>query len=225
MANSIHDGHRKRMKERYVSEGIDSFDDHQVLELLLFYCIPYKDTNELAHKLMKHYGSLWAIFESDANELKKINGLGENSALLLNLIPNISRRYLNCKWGEKPLLNSTKKAGDYISTLFTGRIDEVFYVICLDSANKLNKACLLTMGTVNETAVYTRKVVENVLKYQAVSIILAHNHPGGSLTPSNADINVTKKIKIAIESISVKLLDHIIVAGDKYMSFTEKGYL
>lgn len=225
MDKKLHEGHRKRIKTRYLEEGIDAFEDYQVLELLLFYCIPMKDTNELAHEMINEYGSLAGVFEANPKDISKRCGISENAAILVSLIPSLSRKYLKGKWGDKPVLSSTIKAGEYAIALFAGRTYEAFYVICLDSQNRVNYACLLHEGSLNEVPVYPRLVVELVLRHQANSVILAHNHPGGSLNPSSDDIELTKKIKAALEPISVMVVDHIIAAGDRYMSFKERELL
>lgn len=225
MSKKLHEGHRQRVKGRYLVEGLDSFADHQVLELLLFYCIPMKDTNELAHKMLGEFGSLAGIFEADPKDICKRCGVSENTAILISLIPSLSRRYFKGKWGEKPVLSSSTKAGEYAVSLFVGRTYEVFYVICLDSQNRVNYAVLVHEGTINETPVYPRLIVEAVLRHQANSVILAHNHPGGSMRPSDADLQITKRIIAALEAISVHVVDHIIVAGEKYFSFAEKGLM
>ena len=225
MDKNIHKGHRKRVKARYVIEGLDSFEDHEVLELLLYYCIPMKDTNEIAHKLIKEFGTLSGVFDADPKDLCSKAAITENTAILLSLIPSLVRRYNRGKFKDKPILNSSTKAGKYTTSLFTGRLYEVFYVICLDSQNKVNHATLLHEGTINEAPVYPRLIVETALRHQASNILVAHNHPGGSLEPSQADIEVTKKIKVAVEAISINVVDHIIVAGDTYYSFAENGLL
>ncbi|MBI4857300.1 MAG: DNA repair protein RadC [Acetobacterium woodii] len=225
MDKNPHKGHRQRVKNRVINEGIDSFEDHQILELLLFYCIPMKDTNELAHLLIKHYGSLSGVFDADPRDLCDQIGITENTAVLLSLIPALARRYQQGKFREKAVLNSTTKAGEYTMALFTGRLNEAFYVICLDSQNKVNQATLLHEGTINEAPVYPRLIVETALRHQAASIILAHNHPGGSQKPSQADLDVTRKIKLATEAIAIPVVDHIIVAGERYYSFAENRVL
>ena len=221
----LHTGHRKRLKNRFLEEGLDSFEPHQVLELLLFFSIPRRDTNEIAHKLLKKFGSLSGVFEADIKELVKVEGIGENSAFLISMIPQLSRRYLNDKWRDKPELNSSSKAGEYAISLFAGRTYEVFYVICLDAQNRVNYAALVHEGTINEAPIYPRIIVETALRHKANSVILAHNHPGGSLNPSRGDIEATKVIKNALESISIKVVDHIIVCGERYVSFAERGLL
>ena len=225
MDKKLHEGHRQRVKARYLSEGLDAFEDHQVLEMLLFFCIPMKDTNELAHKMLQEFGSLPGLFEADPKDICKRCGVSENTSILLSIIPSLARRYFKGKWGDKPVLNSTSKAGEYAVSLFTGRTYEAFFVICLDAQNRVNYAALAHEGTINEAPVYPRLIVEAALRHQANSVILAHNHPGGSMQPSNADIEVTKKIVTAIEAISIKVMDHIIVAGDNYYSFAEKGLM
>ena len=223
--SNIHSGHRDRMKSRFISEGLDGFNQHQILELLLFYAIPRKDTNEIAHRLIKKYGSLSGVFEADPKDIADTPGMGLNSAILLSLVPSLARIYFKDRWGIKPALNSSSKAGEYAISLFAGRSYEVFYVLCLDSQNKVNYAALVHEGTINEAPVYPRLIVETALRHKANSVILAHNHPGGSLKPSSADIEVTRKIVSALRSISIDVVDHIIVSGDRYVSFAEKGLL
>lgn len=225
MEKKLHEGHRQRVKTRFLSEGLDAFEDHQVLEMLLFFCIPMKDTNDLAHKMINEFGSLAGLFEADPKDISRRCGVSENTAILVSLIPSLSRRYFKGKWGDKPALNSSSKAGEYTVSLFAGRTYEAFFVICLDAQNRVNYADLVHEGTINEAPVYPRLIVETALRHQANSIILAHNHPGGNLQPSNDDVDITKKIVAAVESISINVMDHIIVAGDKYYSFAEKGLI
>ena len=225
MDKNPHKGHRQRVKNRVLREGVDSFEDHQILELLLFYCIPMKDTNELAHQLIDRFGSLAGVLDARPEDLCAVSGITENSGILLNLIPSLARRYHQEKLKEKTILDSTTKAGEYARALFTGRLYEVFYVICMDSQNRVNHTALLHEGTINEAPVYPRLIVETALRHQATSIILAHNHPGGSHQPSQADVEVTRKIRTATEAIAITVADHIIVAGDGYFSFAENRLL
>lgn len=223
--NKLHDGHRDRVRSRFLLEGLDTFEDHQILELLLFYCIPMRDTNSLAHKMINEFGSFSNLLEADPQSISKRCGVSINTAVLISLIPSIIKRYFKAKWGTKPELSSSSKAGEYAVNLFTGRKYEAFYAICLDSQNRVTHAAMVHEGTINEAAVYPRLIVETALRHQANSVILAHNHPGGSLNPSGADIDVTKKICNALSSISIKVVDHIVVGGQSYTSFAEKGLL
>lgn len=116
----MHEGHRKRVKDRFLSEGLDAFEDHQVLELLLFYCIPRRDTNELAHRMIKEFGSLAGLFEAEPKDISKRCGVSENTAILVSLVPSLARRYFKARWGEKPKLDLSSKAGDYAISLSQG---------------------------------------------------------------------------------------------------------
>ncbi len=222
---NVHEGHRSRVKERYLMEGLDAFSDHEIIELLLFYCIPKRDTNELAHRMIREFGTLHDLVEADPRDIARRCNISLNTALLISLAAPLSRRYLKQKWGHRPVINSSAKAGDYAVTLFAGRIYECFFVICLDSQNHVNHAALVHEGTINEAPVYPRIIVETALRHKANSIILSHNHPGGSLRASNADIDVTRKICHAMKPIGIHVVDHIIVAGDRYTSFAEQGLM
>ncbi|HBI74008.1 MAG TPA: hypothetical protein DDY59_12590 [Lachnospiraceae bacterium] len=222
---AIHGGHRNRVRMRYLEEGLDGFEDHEIIELLLFYCIPVKDTNELAHRIIREFGTLHDLLEADPLDIQRRCGVSSNTAVLLSMIAPLSRRYLKEKWGDRPLVNSSKKAGEYAVTLFAGRVYECFFILCLDAQNRVNHAALVHKGTINEAPVYPRIIVETALRHKANSIILAHNHPGGSLKASGADIDVTRKICQAMKPISIHVADHIIVAGDRYVSFAEQGLM
>jgi len=220
-----HKGHRLRLKNLYATEGLDAFNDYQVLELLLYYAIPYKDTNEIAHELLGKFGSLAGVFNADHIELSGIDGIGPHAAMLLNMIPALSRKYIGDRWKDrKQIINSTN-AGQYAISLFIGMEHEAFYMICLDSQGHVIMPVEISEGVVNEAMVYPRKVIEKALRHNAVMVILAHNHPGGSTEPSGADIEMTNKLIKALGVISVKVMDHIIVAGEKYSSLAERGVI
>ncbi len=225
MVKSLHEGHREKMRQRFIEEGLSAFEDHQVLEMLLFYTVPRRDTNELAHRLIEKFGTLENLFDASPEIIVNEGKVSQNTAVLLSLIPQLSRRYLLKKQGKKPILDSSLNAGKFITSLFIGKNYEAFYVCCLNSQNQLNYAALVHEGTINEAPVYPRIIVETALRYQASSVILAHNHPGGSLKPSTADIDVTRKICDALKTISITVVDHMIAAGDKYFSFAENGLL
>ncbi|MDI9514482.1 MAG: DNA repair protein RadC [Clostridiaceae bacterium] len=225
MVENIHKGHRERVRDRFMEEGLDSFKDHEVLELLLFYCVRQKDTNELAHRMLKEYGTLHDLLEAHPRDIARRCGVSINTATLISLCVPLARRYMKRKWGNRPVLNSSSRAGEYALSLFAGRVYEAFFAICLDSQNRVNHAALVHEGTINEAPVYPRIIVETALRHKANSVILAHNHPGGSLKPSVADIEVTKKIYSALLPISIRVVDHIIIAGERYTSFAEQGIM
>jgi DNA repair protein RadC len=196
-----------------------------VLELLLFFALPYKDTNALSHRLLEEFGSLSSVLEADPLDLMRINGIGSQTALLLTLLPDIFSRYQKDKLGEKPYINSTAALAEYATSLVLGLNYEVFYLICLDAQNKVNHTSLLHKGTINEVIVYPRTVVETALRHNAKSIVLVHNHPSGNLTPTVQDMNLTYKLVDIMREISISVVDHVIISNGRYLSFAEKGLM
>ena len=221
---SIHDGHRERLKNRFRTEGLDAFDEHNVLELLLFYAIPRSDTNPTAHELLDTFGSLSAVLDAPLDALMKTKGVGENAATLLKLIPALARRYEIDK-NNIACLSSTSLVGEYLLSRYVGKTQEVAYLICLDGKYKPLCCVAISEGIVNTVSINARRVIELALKYNAVGVVLAHNHPGGIALPSNDDISTTFLIRDALRTINVKLLDHIIVADGDYVSMADSGML
>ena len=219
-----HEGHRERMRARYRTAGLKGFHDHEVLELLLYYCYPRGDTNPRAHEMLAKFGSLHNLFEADVETLMERLNCSENIAVLLNLVPALAHRYFNSKWDKKHLiLDKVCIAGEYAIGLFVGKTSEQFYVLSLDNKRRLINTVLISEGTIGETAIYTREIARAAIQDKATCIILTHNHPGGTLRPSNADIEVTRKVMEWLGFINVDVLDHIIVAGDTYYSFASRG--
>lgn len=215
-------GHRQRLKDRYIKYGIDSFEEHEALELLLYYAYPRVDTNKLAHKFINEYGSLANLCNGEVEDLKNRLEITENVAILITLLPSIYKKFSLSSQNNKITFNNTKDVGEYVINLFHDKKRECFYIICLDGKKRIINTCLISEGTVNTTSIYTRNVVEMALSRNAVSIILVHNHPGGNLIPSNADINSTILIINALKYVSIRVLDHIIVCGNDYLSMFEK---
>ena len=219
-----HEGHRERMRTRYRNEGLDGFADHEVLELLLYYCYPRGDTNPRAHEMLGKFGSLHNLFEADIETLIERLNCSENIALLLNLMPGLANRYFRSKWNKKQVaLESALVAGEYAIDLFVGHTVEMFYVLSLDNKRRLINTTVISKGTIDEAAIYPREVVRAAIQDNATCVILTHNHPGGTLKPSNADMDVTRQIIDGLSFINVDVLDHIIVAGDTYYSFAARG--
>ena len=221
---SIHDGHRERMKKRFIEHGLENFDDHSVLELLLFYALPRADVNPIAHKLIDKFGSLAAVFDAPTDELAKVTGLSANSALLIKLIPQISRRYLMSRSSFEDILDSTEKAGRYLLPYFFAERDEIVYMICLDAKCKVLNCKLLFRGSVNSASVSIRKIVENALLYNSTSVIIAHNHTSGIALPSHEDKLTTRRIESALRTVDIVLAVHIIAADDDFVSMADNGF-
>lgn len=222
---SIHDGHRKRLRERFRAEGLDGFTDVQVLELLLYYCIPRKDTNELAHALIQHYGSLSQVLDTSYQELMEMPGVAENAATFLTLLPAAYRRYCvdKGKREDKPLL-TIDECGRYLMDYFRGRTNETVFLLCMDA--KCKPLCCLKLGEggVNSAGVPVRRVVEAALGANATTVVLAHNHPSGIALPSHEDVQTTRRVATALEAVEVTLADHIVVADEDFVSMVQSGY-
>lgn len=221
---AVHDGHRKRVKDRFREEGLDNFENYQVLELLLYYCIPRKDTNVIAHNLINTFGSLPGVLEATVDELQKVEGIGEHAAAFLALISAVSRYYQTEKAEISKPLTTVEQFGWEFLPRFAGRRNEMIYLLCLDA--KCKKICckLLGEGSVNCAGVSVRKIAEYALAVNATSVVLAHNHPSGVAVPSGEDVRTTFQTAKALKAIGVALLDHIVVADDDYISMVLSGY-
>ncbi len=225
MSNKLHEGHRGRMKERFYTEGIDAFDNHQLLELMLFYVYPQRDTNELAHKYINEFGGFENLFDATAQEIQARCGVTLNVATYISLISHIAKRYIHSRANtdlrvNKDLFKSVNSAGNYIKTIFLDKVDEEFYIICLNAQRRHIRNIQMAAGSISGIDVSPRRVVEEAIKFRASGIILAHNHPSGELKPSKADVETTITIRNALEVVEIELLDHFIVSGDKFYSFT-----
>lgn len=215
---SIHAGHRERIRERLRTAGLGAFSDHEVLELLLTYAIPRQDVNPLAHELLGTFGSLSAVLDADENELLRVKGMGKNAALLLTMMPQLMRRYQMNALGERPVIVSLADAKQYLAPLFIGTSEEHIYMVCLDQAGHVLHRTLLHTGTVDQVMLHPRTVVQTALRHHAHAVILAHNHPSGTVEPSQADLDVTGCISTALYMIGIRLADHMIFAGTSVFS-------
>lgn len=225
MANkeNVHGGHRERLKNRFLEEGLEHFDEHQVLELLLFYCIPRQDTNPIAHALLEHFGSLSQVMEAAPSELKKVAGMGEASATFLSLLNAFNRYYQVNRASSLVILNTLEDCGRYLMPFFYGRRNETVYLLCLDAKCKVLCCKEVGEGSVNSAAVPIRRVVEMALGVNATSVVLAHNHPSGIALPSDEDQLTTRQLAIALAAVDITLVDHMIMADDEFVSLRQSG--
>ena len=210
---SIHAGHRERIRERLRTAGLGAFSEHEVLELLLTYAIPRVDVNPLAHELIATFGNLSAVLDADESELMRVKGMGKNAALLLTMMPQLMQRYQLSSLGDRPVIMTLADAKTYCAPLFIGASEEHIYMICLDQAGHVLHRTLLHTGTVNQVVLHPRTVVETAIRHHAHAVILTHNHPSGLAEPSQADLDLTKRIGSALFMIGIKLVDHLIFAG------------
>ena len=216
----LHDGHRQRCKRRYLAAGAEGMDDYQLLELLLFFAIPRQDTNETAHRLVRQFGSMQGVLRASADELMTVDGVGENAAVLLRLAGDMALR-ARCSAMPQTGLNSTERTGVYFMELLAGEKKELLYQVCLDGKGKLLSCRCISKGSVGASPVYVRQVVENALYAGASGIILAHNHPSGVALPSAEDRMVTRQVMEALEPLGIRLIDHIVVADNDFVSMAE----
>lgn len=221
---SIHKGHRERLKARFLEEGLDNFTDIQALELLLFYAIPQKDTNPIAHALLDHFGSLSRVLEADVEELKKVPGISDHSATLLALVTELGRYYqVDCAQRVE-VLTTLDACGAYLVPRFFGRSNETVFLLCLDAKCKVLCCKEIGEGSVNSTSISIRKVVETAMSANATTVVLAHNHPSGVALPSSEDVQTTRRVAAALSAVEVHLADHIVVAEGDYVSMVQSGY-
>ena len=221
---SVHDGHRARRKEQFRAHGLDSFADHEALELLLFYASPKADMNPVAHRLLERFGSLDAVLSASERELTEIPGVGKHTATLLTLIlPLVRRARLEAQ--DAPALISPETAGAFFGDVFFGMRDERLYEACLDAKGKLLRCCTVGEGSVDVIGLNVRRLVENALNCGDCGVVLAHNHPSGVALPSEEDNAATLLAQDALRAVGIRLLDHIIVADGDFVSLRQNGLL
>lgn len=221
---SIHEGHRQRLKDRFRREGLDNFDELYVLELLLFYCIPQKDTNLLAHRLLDTFGSLAAVLDASVEDLEKVNGIGKNASTFLTLITQVGRYYQIKRSEPGEILRNIEQCGNYLVPYFFGRERETVFMLCLDAKCKVLCCKKVGEGSVNSASIPIRRVVEMALAANATTVVLAHNHPSGLALPSADDIQTTKRVAAALEAVEITLADHIVVSKDDFVSIVQSQY-
>ena len=220
-----HDGHRERMRKRFVRYGLDSFNDHNVLELLLFYAQPRKDTNLMAHRLLDAFGSLDGVFDATPEALMAVEGVGEHAAALIHLVPAAAARYFQSKLQPGQILLDSQDAGRYLLPRFLTCRDETVFLVCMDAKLKVLDCRQLGQGSATTVAVSVRRIAQIALEQNASAVLLAHNHTSGLAVPSDEDVSVTLHIMRSLAPLGIRLTDHIIVAGDDFVSLADSGLL
>ena len=221
---AVHSGHRERMKKRFLEEGLDGFTEIQVLELLLFYCIPQKDTNPIAHALLDTFGSLSQVLEAPVAALQKVPGVGEHTAVFLHLITEAGRSYQISRSSQEKILPTLESCAEYLLPFFFGRKVETVFLLCLDGKCKVLCCREIGEGSINAAGISVRKIVETALNAGATSVMLAHNHPSGLALPSAEDIQTTRRVALALQAVDIHLADHIVVADGDYVSMVQSGH-
>lgn len=224
MDDNPHSGHRNRLRKKFIDNGLDGMESHEALELMLYYAIPRKDTNPVAHMLIDSFGSISAVFDAPIDKLKEA-GLSENCAIYIKLIPEICRVYMEDKHNNKDKIIDIDNIGEKIKHKFVGREYEAVVLLLLDSKYKEVFCGVVSKGSVSACEVYVRKIIEMAVLYNAKFAVLSHNHPSGLALSSNDDIKTTEKVYRALRLIDVVLIDHIIVADDDYVSLKDSGFM
>lgn len=225
--SEIHKGHRQRMRKQFLKDGIpNDLPEHQLLEFLLFYCIPRKDTNELAHDLLDAFGgSLVSVFDAPYEDLIKVKGISENNAALIKFIVPLAKRYLSESSNTVSFLKNTGQIIAYILPKFYSENSEVAYLLCLDGRGKVLDCPKLSEGDAVSSSVSLRKLAETAIKTGATAVVLAHNHPKGFPLPSENDINFTAQVGNFLRAMKIRLVDHIIVGNGEAVSLaSSKDY-
>jgi len=218
-----HVGHRKRIREKFISAGLDSFLDHEVLELLLTYCIVRKDTKPIAWVLLKQFGSLTAVLDASPKQLMSVEGVGKETACFLKLIRDTFKRYSLGTVQKTITIRSPQQVIDYCKAALAGKQEESLELIFLSVRHTIIGTQQISSGLIDRIAVSPRKIVENALIAKASAIILVHNHPSGDCTPSEADISFTQDTIRAAQLFGISICDHIIIGQNKHYSFRANG--
>ncbi len=223
---SIHDGHRSRLDEKVKKFGLEMLEEHEQLEHLLFAVIPRGDTNGIAHRLIERFGTISAVLNANETELTKIEGVGTRTAKFLReLVPLLGIVERSARYNLPPKLDTPEKIAAFAKTYFYGRLTEAVYVFSLNTSYRLTAVNKLRSGIAGEVYVFPSEIAKIALNDNANAVIIAHNHPGGTVNASGLDILQTDKIRKACKAIEVELLDSIVISGDKYFSIVNRGYM
>ncbi|MCI8477949.1 MAG: DNA repair protein RadC [Oscillospiraceae bacterium] len=220
----LHDGHRKRLKQSFLAQpGV--VEDHQLLELLLFYCNPRSDTNETAHQLLNQFGSIAGVLDADPVEVVKLDKIGDHAAVLFKVVKELARRYLAVRADVSACIQNSKDAYQVLAHYFFGARSEMLYVLCLDGKQKFLGVRKVGEGDVNTVQISPRLVAQAALSLNAACVIVAHNHVSGLAFPSREDRIATKELQQILDGVGVQLIDHLIFVDDDMVSLRDSGFL
>jgi DNA repair protein RadC len=219
------EGHRKRLRERFIKSGLSGFHDYEIVELLLTLGTPRKDCKQQAKEAIKKFKTLRGVLEAPMEELQEIKGIGPHNSFGIRLVQEVAREFLKEKVIEKPVCKSSREVFDYLYHSMRDLKKEVFKVIFLDGKNQIIDIQNLFEGTLNASAVYPREVIKAAIKNNALSLIFVHNHPSGNPEPSQTDKQITEDLIFAGNIMQIKVLDHIIIGDNNYFSFADEGLI
>jgi DNA repair protein RadC len=219
------EGHRERLREKFLKGGLKGFLDYEIVELLLTLGTPRRDCKHQAKEMLREFKTLREILEASGEELQKIKGIGPHNVFGIKLVQEVSRRFLKDKMMSKPMCQSSKEVFDFLYHSLRDLRREQFKVIFLDTKNQVIEEKTLFEGTVDSSVVYPREIMKEALKYDASSLIFAHNHPSGDPEPSGCDKELTQDLVFAANIMQLKVLDHIIIGDNRYFSFADQGLI
>ncbi len=219
------DGHRKRLREKFIKSGIGGFHDYEIVELLLTLGSPRRDCKKQAKEVLKKFKSLRGVLEAPLEELQQINGIGSHNAFGIKLVQEVARRFLKDKIIDKPVYKSAQEIFDYLYHSMRDLKKELFRVLYLNSQNQIIEIGDLFEGTITGSAVSPREVMESALKHDAASLVFVHNHPSGNPEPSQNDKQVTRDLVYAAAIMQIKVVDHVIIGDNRYFSFAGEGLI
>lgn len=218
---NIHQGHRKKVKSRYYETGLTGMPEHNILEFLLFFGIPQKDTNDLAHELINRFGSFSGVLEAKMSDLMDVKGMTENAACLLTLFLPVYKKYTEDLHKKRPIMSARKDYVKYLKNLYLDSPNnERVYILCFDSNNRLIACRKISEGDFSSALFDIRKIASAVLEVNAKKVILSHNHPNGQLEPSRDDCKITKDLSDLLSLFKVKFVDHVIITDTSYFSMS-----
>ena len=218
-----HKDHRTRMKNQFLRAGIDQFEPHQVLELLLFYGIPQKDTNPLAHELIDTFGDLPSVLDASFEDLCRVKGISEHTATLLVLCGQLLSRYYREK-ADKQAFSTIKEVAEFLQAEFLNEKKEKVVLLSLNNRRQFLNCSVVHQGSLTASEVSTREMVEAALRHGATKVVIAHNHPAGYCLPSADDVTTTKTLSGAFQMMDIEVLDHLIFSPDGYFSMRENPF-
>ena len=219
-------GHRQRLRDKFLERGLDAFRDDEVLELLLTMGTPRKDCKEAARAALARFGSLAAVLEAAPEALGQVQGLGPNNIFAIQFLHGVGRRYLQQRLRDKKYLRSSREVADYLIHAMCDLPREVFMAIFLDAEHAIIDSRIVAEGTITSNTIYPRELVKEALQLNAAALVVAHNHPSGNLTPSDADRRLTRNLYLACALMNINLLDHLLIAGTAApYSFADHGLM
>ena len=218
-------GHRQRLRQRFISSGLDGFHDYEVIELLLTLATPRKDCKQAAKAALSAFKTLPAVLEAPIQELCEIEGIGSRNAMGIRLVKAVAERYFKKKLIHKDIINNSKQLFDYLYHSLRDKTREYFKIIFLDAKNRVVTTEDHSRGTLTGSSVYPREVIHAALRHAAAALIFAHNHPSGDVNPSPEDVAITRQLVFAGKVMGIAVHEHIIIGGDDYFSFADQGYI